>query len=74
MTLDAIIKEDGTLIAKLPRTFSGKHVRIIIEDETPPPSQWENMSAMLQEIDALDLPERTHEEILNELRAFKETT
>ncbi len=73
LTLDAIITADGTLVAKLPRTFSGKHVRIIIED-APPPSQWESISAILQEIDALDLPERTHEEILSELRAFKETT
>jgi len=73
MTLNTIIQEDGTLVAKLPKTFSGKHVRITIEDETPPSSQWEQMSAILQEIDALHLPQRTHEDILNELRAFKET-
>ena len=52
-----------------------EHIKIIIEeDDTLPPSQWERRSAILQEIDALDLPERTHEEILSELRAFRETT
>ena len=75
MTLDAMIQEDGTLIAKLPKAFSGKRVKITISAETTSHlSQWEHMSAMLQEIDELNLPQRTHEEILNELRVLKETT
>ncbi len=34
MTLDTIIKEDGTLIAKLPKTFGGKQVRSSIESSS----------------------------------------
>jgi len=35
MTLDAIVKEDGTLIAKAPKSFWGKQVKVTIQDEPP---------------------------------------
>ena len=79
MVLDAIVKEDGTLIAKVPKSLRGKKVKITIHEEKPKKrkqkklSQWEEMSAILKEIDALDLPQREFGDILAELREFKET-
>ena len=33
MTVDAIVKEDEMLIAKVPKYLSGKKVRIIVKEE-----------------------------------------
>lgn len=78
MVLEAIVKEDGTLIAKAPKALWGKKFEIIVntESKSRPPrklSQWERMKRALQDIDALNLPEREFTDILTELRTFKET-
>ena len=79
MVLDAIVKEDGTLVAKAPKSLCGKKVKITIHEEKSQQqkqkklSQWEKMSAALEEIDALDLPQREFSDILADLRKFKET-
>jgi hypothetical protein len=36
-------------------------------------SNWDQISEILAKADTLDFPRRTHEEILAELRAFRET-
>ncbi len=80
MTLDAVVKDDGTLIAKAPKSLWGQQLKIEIlteSDKTRTPrkkhSQWEKMKQALQDIDALNLPEREFTDILTELRTFKET-
>lgn len=79
MVLDAIVKEDGTLIAKAPKSLWGKKIKIIIDPEESSASsrkklsQWERMKMALEEIDALQLPQREFSDILTELRTFKET-
>ena len=80
MTLDAVVKDDGTLIAKAPKSFWGQQLKIEIlteGDNTHAPrkksSQWEKMKQALQDIDALNLPEREFADILAELRTFKDT-
>ncbi len=80
MTLDAIVKDDGTLIAKAPQSLWGKQLKIEVLTEgdkkrTPRKkhSQWEKMKQALQDIDALNLPEREFTDILTELRTFKDT-
>ena len=35
MTLDAIVKEDGTLIAKIPKALWGRKVTVTIQDNPP---------------------------------------
>jgi hypothetical protein len=54
--------------------FWGKKVIISIDEETEyETSNWDKISEVLEEADALDFPRKTHEEILRELRAFRET-
>ena len=33
MTLDAVVQNDGTLIAKVPKSFWGKQVKVTIQDD-----------------------------------------
>ena len=74
MIVDAIVKEDGTLIAKVPKSLSGKKVRIIEKaEESKNPSNWEAISAILNEADMLEIPRRNIDEILDDLRTFRET-
>lgn len=73
MIVDAIVKEDGTLIAKVPKSLSGKKVKIIVKaEESKKPSNWEAISAILNEADMLEIPRRNIDEILDDLRTFRE--
>ncbi len=73
MIVDAIVKEDGTLIAKVPKSLSGKKVKIIVKaEESKNPSNWEAISAILNEADMLEIPRRNIDEILDDLRTFRE--
>jgi hypothetical protein len=74
MTVDAIVKEDEMLIAKVPKYLSGKKVRIIVkEEESENSSNWKAISATLSEADMLEIPRRNIDEILDDLRTFRET-
>ena len=97
MTLDAVVKDDGTLIIKTPQSFWGKQVKVQLQEEqrktkprtssakpTPAPiteeqenqaslAQWEQIQAVLRDVDQLDFPRRTIEEILHDLREFRES-
>jgi hypothetical protein len=74
MILQAEINKEGTLNPSIPKFFWGKKVTISINEEIESEtSNWKEISAALEKVDALELPRRTHDEILAELRAFKET-
>lgn len=74
MNLDAMVTDNGTLQANIPKLFWGKKVMVSIttmeERET---SNWKNIKAALDKVEQLNLPGRSIEEILAELRAFRET-
>ena len=67
------VSKRGILTAKVPKSLWGKKVKVSIKETEPEQSNWEKISAALEKVDALDLPGRTHDDILAELRAFKET-
>ena len=101
MTLHAEVKEDGTLVAKAPKSLWGKKVKITLQEEKPKKrkqkigekisqrgknikspahednreslAQWEKMSAILKEVDQLDIPRRTIDEILRDLHELRES-
>jgi len=74
MMIETMVKDDGMLVVKVPDRYKGKTVRVSIQETgVAPSSQWEAISRILQEADQLNLLERTHEEILREIRAFRET-
>ncbi len=74
MMIETMVKDDGMLVVKMPDRYKGKTVRVSIQEtDAAPASQWEGISHILQEADQLNLPRRTHEEILREIRAFRET-
>lgn len=79
MVLEAVVKDDGTLIAKAPDSLRGKRVKIIVrqpEHQPPPPekpSQWDEISAILDDARSLDIPRRSSEDILQELHTFRES-
>ena len=74
MQIEADVSNDGVLTAKLPDRFRGKHVRISIHaEEEQAPAQWTALSVILDEIEAEDIPRRSHQEILKALREFRES-
>ncbi|EDN65966.1 hypothetical protein BGP_4471 [Beggiatoa sp. PS] len=73
MILNATINSDGTLNTIIPKFLWGKPVTISITPQTESHSSWESISEIFQEADALDFPRKTHQEILSELRTFRET-
>lgn len=74
MMLHAQANEDGTLSAEIPRPLWGKGAVIsadrAVSSECP---DWRKISEILEEADRLDFPRRSHDEILADLRAFRET-
>ncbi|TCT23839.1 hypothetical protein [Thiobaca trueperi] len=75
MQIEANVSREGVLTAKVPDRYRGQHVRIQIEEcASPSSSQWQALSAMLDEIDAADIPRRSHREILETLNLFREST
>jgi len=75
MTIDAIITKEGTVVAEVPEVLRGKKVKITIhEGQTEKLSQWEKMSAILEDVDSLDVPRRTIDEILDDIHTFRESS
>lgn len=75
MQIEANVSREGILTAKVPDRYRGQHVRIQIEEyESPSSSQWRALSAMLDDINAADIPRRSHREILEILHVFREST
>ena len=79
MVMEAIVKEDGTLIADVPKSLWGKKIHITITESVPEkqktqtPTQWDAISAALHDARTLSLPRRTANDILTELRDFRES-
>ncbi len=73
MILQAEVSKRGILTAKVPKSLWGKKVKVSIKEPPSEKSNWEQISEIFDQADALDFPRRTHAEILKELRAFKET-
>jgi hypothetical protein len=73
MILNATVNQDGTLNAKIPKALWGQQVTISITSKIESTSSWDNISEILKEADALNFPRKTHEEIISDLRAFRET-
>jgi len=73
MFLNANISENGTLVAKLPASLWGKKVIISITPEIEEESNWKNLSKALQKVDSLNLPHKNYDEIITDLRIFRET-
>jgi len=74
MILQAEINKEGTLNVSIPQILWGKKVTVSINEEIESEtSNWDKISAALEKVDALEFPHRTHDEILAELRAFRET-
>lgn len=73
MTLDAVVSDDGTLVAKAPGHLRGRKIRIVIKDRDKSLSSWNEIAAILDKADRLDTPRRKLDEILNEIRAFRES-
>lgn len=78
LTLNAEIKEDGTLLANIPQALWGKKVKITIHEKKirqkypDTLSQWDALTKVFQEADRLDFPRRASEEILDEIHALRE--
>jgi hypothetical protein len=74
MHIEADVSDDGVLTAKVPDRYRGKHVRISIqEDADQAPTQWAELSRILDEIEVQNIPRRSHREILTSLREFRES-
>ncbi len=74
MMLHAKVNEDGTLSANIPEMLWGKKIVIFLtQEEELETTNWNELSAALKRVDALNIPPRSHEEILATLRTFRET-
>lgn len=71
MILNTIVNENGTLNTIFPKSLWGKKVTITIQTESQ--SSWEMLTDIFQQADELDFQRKTHEEIIDELRIFRET-
>ncbi len=73
MIFHAEVSKRGILTAKVPKSLWGKKVKVSIKETEQEQSNWEKISKIFEEADTLDFPRRSHEDILKELRSFKET-
>jgi hypothetical protein len=74
MIIEADVGGDGVLTAKVPDRYKGKRVRISIREiEGEAPSQWAQISKVLDGLEVLDIPRRSEREILEEHRLFRES-
>lgn len=74
MILNVEINENGILNIPLPQSLWGKKIIVSISEESDfETSNWDKISAALEKVDALDLPHKTSDEIIAELRFFRET-
>ncbi len=73
MTIEAEVNTEGILKTKVPDRFRGQRVRIATpEIPEQRPSQWAQIARVLERIDAVNTPHRSHDEILRELRMPRE--
>ncbi len=82
MILNAVVNKDGTLNTKFPKSLWGKKVILSVRKEkesgadkkkSRAKSNWDEILKVFEKADKLDFPRKTHEEILREIREFRET-
>jgi hypothetical protein len=73
MIIDAVVNDEGTLVAKAPEYLRGKNVRIVIKSKNKSLTDWNLITAALEKADHLNIPRRSLKEIISDLRAFRET-
>ncbi|AUB85058.1 hypothetical protein [Candidatus Thiodictyon syntrophicum] len=74
MQVEADVSDDGILTAKLPDRYRGRPVRVMIEDEDELASaQWAALTAVLDRVEPQRIAQRSHREILEEVRGFRES-
>lgn len=74
MQVEADVSNDGVLTAKLPDRYRGRHVRVMIEDEDERASaQWAALTEVLDRVEPQRIARRSHREILEEVRGFRES-
>lgn len=75
MIVQAEIAEDGTIKVKSAE-LQGRRVFLSLynpeEFKTEGTMNWPGLWAALEEVDKLNLPPRSHEDIIRELREFRE--
>ena len=74
MLLEAEVKEDGTLVADVPKHLRGKKFQIIIRSKQGSSSQWSAIAAVLKAADRLNIPRRNLNEILEGIHSFRESS
>ncbi|MEW6235028.1 MAG: hypothetical protein AB1656_06550 [Candidatus Omnitrophota bacterium] len=76
MIIQAEICEDGVVKVSDPE-LRGKKILLTAPDRKETPTKgitnWNEIWKIFQEADAIDFPRRSHEDILRDLRAFRES-
>jgi hypothetical protein len=74
MQIEAKVSHDGVVTAKLPDRYRDRQVRVIVEDEDERLSrQWALLTEILDRAETLAIARRSHQEILDEVRGFRES-
>jgi hypothetical protein len=80
MQVEADVSNDGVLTAKLPDRYRGRHVRVMILDEDEDEdederasAQWAALTEVLDRVEPQRIARRSHREILEEVRGFRES-
>lgn len=71
--IEANVSKEGILSMQVPERYRGKRVQISIRDaENPVSLQWSALTRILDQLDQLDLPRRSHQQILDDLRTERD--
>lgn len=74
MALEAIVGRDGKLVVQVPDRYKGKRVQIALREiESPVDPAWEELQAVFQQADRLNLSRREHADILAEVHELRES-
>jgi len=79
MRLQTQINEQGILTVPVPQSLRGKQVTILITptpllyEDTSAVTAWQRTRQILRQTNELELPRKSHEEIITELRAWRES-
>ncbi len=75
MNLLVEVTENGILKVKSPSLSPGTEFILPVETEEHKilkQSQWDALESALDDAEKLDIPRRTHEDILNQLRSYRD--
>ena len=74
MNIEADVAEDGTVTIQVPKRYRGKRIRVSIQeaDEQAASAQWSKLSEVLEGLNQLGTHNRSHLQIIGELKRFRE--